>query len=125
MTRATRHALAVVTVLVALAAGLWFWSGVVAPGYRSSIALGVLWCVLVVVLAGRVGGRLPELKRTLRATTTAAVVVLLAGTYWTSIRETEVNEVVEVGAPASSLSEEELAEEAGVAPGVDPLAPPP
>jgi len=28
-------------VVVALAVGLWFWSGVVAPGYDASIALGV------------------------------------------------------------------------------------
>lgn len=59
MSRLARHALAIATVLVALVTGLWFWSGVVAPGYRSSIALGVLWCALVVVLAGRIAGVAP------------------------------------------------------------------
>lgn len=121
MSGGARQVATVLAVVLALVAGLWFWSSIVAPGYRSSIALGVLRCVLVVVAAGRIGGRLPELKRTLRLTTSVAVVVLVAETYWTSVRETEVNEPVEIGAPASSLTEEELAEETGV----DPLAPQP
>ena len=38
-------------------AGLWFWAGVVAPGYWSTIVLGALWFVACSVLFGRVGKR--------------------------------------------------------------------
>ena len=37
--------LAPVFVVVTLVVGLWFWSGVVAPGYWSAIGLGVAWFV--------------------------------------------------------------------------------
>lgn len=65
---------------------------------------------------------MPSVRRTLRATTRVCVVILMVGGYWTSVRETEVDEA---GPPASSLSDQELSEQTGVAPGAVPLAPQP
>lgn len=89
--------------LAALAAGLWFWAGVIAPGYAESIALGATWFVAVSVVAGRIGTRRPELRLALRGTFVTATAVTLVAFYWTSIRETEVHEPLETGAPASRL----------------------
>lgn len=121
MSRIASHVAAVLAVVLALAGGLWLWAGAVAPGYRSAIALGVAWCVLVAFAAGRAGKALPSLQRTLRATSLACVALLVVGFYATSIRETTVDEMVEQGAPASSLSEAEREAELGG----DPLAPQP
>lgn len=121
MSRVAPHVAAVVAVVLALAGGLWLWAGAVAPGYRSSIVLGVAWCVLVLIAAGRVGRRLPGLRRTLRATTLACAAVLVVGTYLTSIRATTVDEPLVRGVPASSLNQDELEREVGG----DPLAPQP
>jgi len=38
-------ALAIPATVVVLLAGLWFFAGVVAPGYDSSIAFGAAWFV--------------------------------------------------------------------------------
>lgn len=116
-----KHLAAVAAVLLVLVGGLWFWAGVVAPGYWSAVVLGVLWCVAVSVAAGRAGKALPSVKRTLRVTSILALAALAAGSYWTSVRETTVDEPIVQGAPASSLSPEELAQELGE----DPLAPQP
>jgi len=37
--------LAALAVVATLLVGVWFWSGVVAPGYWSTIVLGALWFV--------------------------------------------------------------------------------
>lgn len=121
MTRLAPHLVAVLALVAALAAGLWFWAAVVAPGYRSAIALGVAWCVLVAVVAGRVGRRQPRVRSTLRVASVACSAALAAAFAWTSIRETTVDEVVVRGAPASSLSPQERED----ALGADPLAPQP
>ncbi len=106
-----RHGLAglaaVLAVLAALVAGLWFWAGVVAPGYDASIALGVAWLLVVSVLVGAVAKRRPDLRHVLRGTFLAATAVTLATFAWTSLRETEVNERLESGPPASRLDPEE------------------
>ena len=104
MTRLLAGSIAAISVLVALAAGLWFWAGVVAPGYDSSIALGVAWFFAVSVLAGAVARRRPELRLVLRTTVLSASAVTLAAFAWTSLRETEVNEPLESGPPASGLA---------------------
>lgn len=101
---------AALTVLVALALGLWLWAGVVAPGYDSSIALGVAWFGAVAVLGGRVAERHPELRLVLRATFLSATAVTLGAFWWTSLRETEVNERLETGTPASRLAPEQRPE---------------
>jgi hypothetical protein len=101
-------------VVLTLAVGLWFWSGVVAPGYWSTIALGALWFVACSVLFGRIGKARPELRWWLRGPFLACSVAAAAGFYWTSVRDTVVDERVVVGVPAS----EAAAEIRG-----DPLAP--
>ena len=93
--------------LAVLAAGLWFWAGVVAPGYDTAIALGVTWFVVVSLAVGRVGRHRPGLRTVLRGTFLAATAVTLAAFYWTSIRETTVDERLETGTPASRLAPQE------------------
>ena len=111
--------LAVPVVVATLAVGVWFWSGVVAPGYWSAIVLGTLWFVACSVLFGRIGKARPQLRLPLRATFLTCSALAVFGFYWTSIRDTVVDEDVVVGVPASKLPKT-----AGSA-SVDPLAPQP
>jgi hypothetical protein len=101
-------------VVVTLLAGLWLWSGVVAPGYWSAIGLGVAWFVVCSVIFGRVGKALPQLRPWLRGTFLACSVAALAGFWWTSVRDTVVDEQVVTGVPASRVTTDTPA---------DPLAP--
>jgi len=103
-------------VVVTLVAGVWFWSGVVAPGYWSAIGLGVAWFVACSVLFGRIGKSRPPLRPWLRGTFLACSVVAIAGFWWTSIRETTVDERIVTGVAASDVPAAEI----GAA---DPLAP--
>ena len=103
-------------VVATLAAGVWFWAGVVAPDYWTTIGFGAAWFVVCSVLFGRIGKARPELLWWLRGTFLACSALALAGFWWTSIRETEVNEQVATGVPASQVAD------IGVA---DPLAPQP
>jgi hypothetical protein len=105
-------------VVVTLAAGLWFWSGVVAPGYWSTIGLGVLWFVACSVIFGRLGKARPDLRPWLRGTFLACAVAASVGFYWTSVRDTVVDEDIVTGVPASRLPPSER-------PATDPLAPQP
>lgn len=92
---------AAAAVVVVLAAGLWFWGGVVAPGYTSSIVLSVLWFVVAGVALGRLAGRAPALRRAIRGTFLVTSLAAAVGFYWTSIRDDRVNETVVTGVPAS------------------------
>lgn len=103
-------------VVLTLAAGLWFWGGVVAPGYWSAIALATLWFVACSVIFGRVGKARPGLRPWVRGTFLTCCVAALLGFYWTSVRDTVVDERVVTGVPAS---------EAAAAVTGDPLAPQP
>jgi hypothetical protein len=105
-------------VVVTLVVGLWFWSGVVAPGYWSAIGLGVAWFVACSVIFGRLGKARPQLRPWLRATFLACSAFAIVGFWWTSVRETEVNEQIVTGAAASEVPAAELGS-------VDPLAPQP
>jgi hypothetical protein len=108
--------LAVPLVVLTIAAGLWFWSGVVAPGYWSTIGLGVLWFVACSVLFGRIGKARPELRPWVRGTFLACSVAAAFAFYWTSVRDTVVDEEIVTGVPAGR----------GALPGGgDPLAPQP
>lgn len=102
-------------VVVTLAAGLWFWSGVVAPGYWSTIALGALWFVACSMIFGRIAKARPELRWWVRGPFLACCVAAVFGFYWTSVRDTVVDEDVVVGVPASRVASSGLAG--------DPLAP--
>ena len=94
--------LAAIPITVAvLLAGLWFWSGVVAPGYNSSIALGVAWFVAASLgirfaLRGRRALKLP-----VQATFIATAVLVGAVFAWTTFRDVTVVEDVATGVAAS------------------------
>lgn len=104
-------------VVLILAVGLWFWAGVVAPGYWSTIVLGVLWFVACSVLFGRVGKARPELRPWVRGTFLACCAVAVFGFYWTSLRDTVVDEKIVTGVPASQAGATQVEG--------DPLAPQP
>jgi hypothetical protein len=101
--------------------GLWFWAGEVAPGPRSALAAGVLWCFTSGALAARAGRRAPALRRTLRATVVACSLLAAGATAVTTLRETRVDEQVVQGVPARELTPAQVTE----AVGADPLAPQP
>lgn len=94
-------ALAIPATVVALLLGLWFFGGVVAPGYAGSIALGAAWFVAA-SLAIRFGLRSrPGLRRPVQLTYLATA-VLVAGIFaWTTFRDTTVVEAVATGVAAS------------------------
>ena len=94
--------LAIPLVLLVLLGGLWLVASVIFATYWGSIIGGVAWFVLASFLFGRITKVRPDLKLPVRGTflATAAAAVFLF--YWTSIRETEVNEDVVVGTPASA-----------------------
>lgn len=94
---------ATVAVAVVLVAGLVFWGGVVAPGYWSSIALGVGWFVVVGLVTGKVAKQRPDLRLAVRAPFLVLAVAVSVGFYWTSVRDTEVNERTLMGEPASKV----------------------
>ena len=104
-------------VIVTLLAGTWFWGAVVAPGYYSAIGLVIAWFVLCSVFFGRIGKARPQLRWWLRGTFLACSVVSLAAFYFTSVRDTVVDEALPEAVPASQIASEPGA--------VDPLAPQP
>lgn len=84
-----------------LLAGLWFFGGVVAPGYNSSIALGVAWFVAA-SLGIRFGLRdRRALKLPVQATFLATAVLVGAIFAWTTFRDVTVVEDVATGVPQS------------------------
>ncbi|CAN5831719.1 MAG: DM13 domain-containing protein [Actinobacteria bacterium] len=94
--------LAAIPITVAiLLAGLWLFAGVVAPGYNSSIALGVAWFVAASLgirfaLRGRRALKLP-----VQATFIATAVLVGAVFAWTTFRDVTVVEDVATGVAAS------------------------
>ena len=91
-----RYLLAPLAVVAALAAGLWVLGGVLAPGKWWAIGLSVAWFFAVSALAGRVVKRDARLRVPVRGTFVLCAVLASAGFYWTSVRETRVDEAVEV-----------------------------
>ena len=76
------------------------------------------------MIFGRIGKARPELRWWLRGTFLACSVVALAGFWWTSLRDTEVNEQVVTGVAASELSAAELGSADPLAPQPEPAAEP-
>ena len=105
--------LAPLGVIVTLGVGLWFWGSVVAPGYWSTIILCVLWFLACSMIFGRIGKARPELKPWVRGTFLLCSVAAVFAFYWTSVRDTVVNEEIVTGVPASKAPKA----------AVDPLAP--
>jgi hypothetical protein len=95
--------LAIPVLVAVLGAGVWFFGGVVAPGYISSLIYTTAWFALVAVGVGVVMLRVPALRRVLGVGFVAISALSLAGFYWTTIRDQRVNETVVTGvAPASA-----------------------
>ena len=115
---------AALAVVAALVLGTWFWAGTVAPGYRSSIALGVLWFVAVSIVAGRLTKHRPAVRRWTRPTFVACAVASVAAFGWTSVRPTTVDETVVTGVPASKLPAGEKAGAGSLDPDDAPAADP-
>jgi hypothetical protein len=105
-------------VVATLVAGVWFLGAVVAPSTEAAIALGAAWFVACVVAAWFVGRARPELRWWLSGTLVTCALAGAAGFWLTTIRETEVNEPIVTGVPASKVPASELGT-------VDPLAPQP
>lgn len=101
VTSAVTWALTVPLVIVGLALGLWFFGGVVAPGYWTSIIFGVVWFVVASVVIGQIAKRRPALKAPMRTTFLVVAAASAVGFYWTSIRDDRVSEAVVIGVPAS------------------------
>lgn len=93
--------LAISALVVVLLAGLWFWAGVVAPGYNASIGFAVAWFVAVAVGLRFVRRRIPSLARILQVTFLATAVTVSGVFAWTTFRDVTVNEEIVVGAPAA------------------------
>ena len=93
--------IAIPVTIVVLLAGLWFFAGVVAPGYDSSIGFGAAWFVAA-SLAVRFGLRArPGLKRPVQLTYAATAIVVAGVFAWTTFRDTTVVEDVATGVAAS------------------------
>jgi hypothetical protein len=97
------HAGIALGVVVALLAGLWVASGLIAPTYLTSIAFGVVWFVIASVALGKAVKGRPELKWTVRGTFLATAVVVGAAFAWTSLRDKTVNEDIPTAVPASQV----------------------
>jgi hypothetical protein len=91
-------------VLVALLAGLWIASGLIAPTYLTSIIFGVVWFLLASVALGKAVKGRPDLKWWVRGTFLATSVVVAAAFAWTSLRDKTVNEDVPVGVPITAAA---------------------
>jgi len=105
-------------VVLTLLAGVWFLGAVVAPTTMSAIGLGAAWFAICIALCALAARWRRELRWWLGATLVACAVAGLAGFWWTTIRESEFNEPIPTGVPASQLPAGELGP-------VDPLAPQP
>ncbi len=93
--------IAIPATVVVLLAGLWFFAGVVAPGYDSSIGFGAAWFVAA-SLAIRFGLRArPGLKRPVQLTYAATAIVVAGVFAWTTFRDTTVVEDVATGVAPS------------------------
>jgi Electron transfer DM13 len=95
--------LAVPLLVVLLLAGLWFFGGIVAPGYYSSIALGVAWFVAAALSLSLLKRRRPELTRFVGLTFLGTAAVVFAIFAWTTFRDKTVNEMIVMGTPASQV----------------------
>ncbi len=92
--------LAIVPAVAALLlAGLWLVAGRIASSYDASIALGAVWFLLAAAVLGKLTKHRPALRRWVRTGTIGTSALVLVWFYWTSIRETTVQERVATAAP--------------------------
>lgn len=100
-------------VVVALLAGLWVASGLLAPTYLTSIVFGFAWFLIASVALGKAVKGRPELRWAVRGPFLATAVLGVIAFAWTSLRDEEVNENVATGVPVSAAAGPPL--EAGTA----------
>ena len=81
--------------------GLWIFAGLIAPGYFSSIALGIVWLLLASYLIGRFWKRYPALKWPARGAFLVTAVAVIAVIAATSLRDKTVHENVVTGVKMS------------------------
>jgi hypothetical protein len=91
-------------VVVALLAGLWVASGLLAPTYLTSIIFGFVWFLIASVVLGKAVKGRPELKWTVRGPFLATAVLGVIAFAWTSLRDKEVHENVATGVPVSAAA---------------------
>lgn len=91
-------------VVVALLAGLWVASGLLAPTYLTSIVFGFAWFLIASVALGKAVKGRPELRWTVRGTFLATAVLAVIAFAWTSLRDKEVHENVATGVPVSAAA---------------------
>jgi threonine/homoserine efflux transporter RhtA len=99
--------LAPLGLVVAVAAGVWFLGAIVARTTVAAIALTTVWFAVLglgVVLACRHDR---GFVRPLGGTYAAIAAVSVFGLWWGTIRETEVDERLDTGVPASVLPGEQ------------------
>lgn len=95
--------LAIPLLAALIGAGIWFFGGVVAPGYVSSLVYSTAWFAVMAVVVAVVMIRVPALRRVLGVGFVAIAALSAAGFYWTTIRDQRVNETVVTGvAPAAA-----------------------
>jgi len=93
--------IAIPVTVVTLLAGLWFFSGVVAPGYNSSIVLGAAWFVAFSLAARFALKGRRALKLPVQATFIATAVLVGSIFAWTTFRDVTVVEEVATGQPSA------------------------
>ena len=101
-----RIVLVVLGVVVFTLAGLWVFAGLIAPGYWSSIGLGIAWFIVAAVLLGRFRKNRPELTWPVRGAFLVTAVVVSVFALLTSVRDRTVNETVVTGVPAAEISQQ-------------------
>jgi len=92
--------LAIPVVVVVLLAGTWLFSAVVFQSYYASIAAGAVWFTVSAVTMSRLSRRRPGLRPYVRGAVVATALVTVAAFWWTSVRETTVDEDIVTGIPA-------------------------
>lgn len=110
-------------VLVALLAGLWVASGLLAPTYLTSIIFGIAWFLIASVVLGKAVKQRPDLRWAVRGTFIVTAVVVGAAFAWTSLRDKTVDEDVVTGVPVSAAAGPPV--EAGSEPAKGRAKPPP
>ncbi|MGI8633730.1 MAG: DM13 domain-containing protein [Solirubrobacterales bacterium] len=99
-------------VVALLGGGLYLFAGLLVTGRYVQIAVGVVWFLVASWLVGRVWKARPELKVPVRGAFLATAVIASFGLYWTSFRDTTVDEQI-VDVPASSPSDARAGDDNG------------
>jgi hypothetical protein len=96
--------LVVPAVAAILIFGLYIAAGRITNDYTASIVIAIAWFLVASAVMGKLVKRFaPQLRTWVRVGTIGTSVVVIAWFYWTSIRETTVNERVATAQPAPAV----------------------